>query len=186
MALCCSAGLGSSRLDLGDRRVALETRLDALPAADTVLVASFLGTTSFRLLVEPKDTRLEPPRLSVSEHPDALRVHTDRPVIDLFLWDPDGGLDLLDKFITPPSRLSGAYARPRPATYRGPRTKGLDACSRGDASPRAAHSSGAKLTAARTSLPVDAQHEQAPWLERLALDDACGHVLGEQLDGRDV
>jgi len=87
-------------LNPGDRRVALEARVDTLPPADTLLVASFLGASSFRLLSEPKDARLVAPRLSVSEHPDGLRLRSDRPVIDLWLWDPDGNLELLDNFVT--------------------------------------------------------------------------------------
>ena len=65
-----------------------------------MLVASFLGASSFRLLSEPKDARLGAPRLSVTEHPDGVRLRSDRPVIDLWLWDPDGGLELLDNFVT--------------------------------------------------------------------------------------
>jgi beta-mannosidase len=84
----------------GERRVALEARLDTLPPADTVLLASFLGASSFRLLSEPKDARLAAPKLTITEHAEGLRLRSDRPVIDLMLWDPDDELELLDNFVT--------------------------------------------------------------------------------------
>jgi len=32
-----------------------------------------------------------------------LLLQTDRPVIDLFLWDPEDRLELLDNYVTLPS-----------------------------------------------------------------------------------
>jgi beta-mannosidase len=95
----------SQRVELqpGDRSACLELAIGQFPAADAFLFASFLGTSTFRLLCEPKDARLSVPRLSVSHHSQGLLLQTDRPVIDLFLWDPEDRLELLDNYVTLPS-----------------------------------------------------------------------------------
>lgn len=91
----------------GDRRVVLAVPVTAFPAPETLLWASFLGTPTFRLLSEPKDARVRAPRLGASHHEGALVIEADRPVIDLFLWDPGGGLHLLDNHVTFP--CAGQY-----------------------------------------------------------------------------
>ncbi len=104
-------------LQPGERRVALELRVAAWPAAETFVYASFLGRSTFRLLCEPKDVRLSAPRLSVSHHAEGLLLETDRPVFDLFVWDPEDQLQLADNYVTLPSagqcvlRSSGALRR---------------------------------------------------------------------------
>jgi beta-mannosidase len=104
-------------LQPGDRRSVLELRVGRFPASDTFLSASFLDSSTFRLLCEPKDARLSAPSLRVSRHPQGLLLETDRPVIDLFLWDPEDQLQLLDNFVTLPGagqcvlRARGNYRR---------------------------------------------------------------------------
>jgi len=92
----------SQRVELqpGERRVCLELQVGQIPAAEAFLSASFLGTTTYRLLCEPKDAQLTPPRLRAAYHAQGLLLETDRPVLDLFLWDPEDRLELLDNYIT--------------------------------------------------------------------------------------
>jgi len=78
----------------------LELQVGQIPAAEAFLSASFLGTTTYRLLCEPKDAQLTPPRLRAAYHAQGLLLETDRPVLDLFLWDPEDRLELLDNYVT--------------------------------------------------------------------------------------
>jgi len=41
--------------------------------------------------------------LRASRHPDGMLLETDRPVVDLFVWDPADKLELLDNFVTLPA-----------------------------------------------------------------------------------
>jgi beta-mannosidase len=84
----------------GERGVSIEARVADFPASDTLLSASFLGIHTFRLLCEPKHAKLEMPKLSLSRCAEGVLVEADRPVVDLFVWDPEGGLELLDNFVT--------------------------------------------------------------------------------------
>jgi beta-mannosidase len=86
----------------GERGVSIEARVGQLSSHDTLLSASFLGTHTFRLLSEPKQARLELPRLRLSRTAEGVLVETDRPVVDLFVWSPEGELELLDNFVTLP------------------------------------------------------------------------------------
>ncbi len=86
----------------GDRGVSIEALLDKYVPSDTLLFASFLGTETFRLLAEPKLANLSLPKLRASRHPDGILLESDRPVVDLCIWDPQGGLELLDNFVTLP------------------------------------------------------------------------------------
>lgn len=104
-------------LQPGERRVCLELSVGRFPAAETLASASFLGSTTFRLLCEPKDAQLSAPRLSASRHPGGILLETDRPVIDLFLWDPEDQLELLDNYLTLPS-AGQALVRARGPLHR--------------------------------------------------------------------
>jgi beta-mannosidase len=101
----------------GERRVSLVANVSHFDAEQTFVTASFLGSNTFRLLSEPKAARLSMPKLSVAHHPEGLLLTSDRPVIDLYLWDPDDRLELLDNFITLPSagermlRARGSFRR---------------------------------------------------------------------------
>jgi len=101
----------------GERRVCLEARVSQFEENETFVSASFLGTQTFRLLAEPKAAQLTAPRLRVSSHPEGLLLETDRPTFDLFLWDPEDRLELLDNFVTLPSagqcvlRARGSFRR---------------------------------------------------------------------------
>ncbi len=101
----------------GDRGVSIQANVGQLSAPDTLLSASFLGTRSVRLMSEPKHARAEVPRLSVSRHPSGILLETDRPVVDLFLWDAEDQLQLIDNFVTLPEagkvllRARGSWTR---------------------------------------------------------------------------
>jgi beta-mannosidase len=85
------------------RGISISAALGQLAAAETLLSASFLGTHTARLLTEPKLAKLPVPKLKAWRHADGIVIETDRPVVDLFLWDADGRLELLDNFITLPA-----------------------------------------------------------------------------------
>ncbi len=84
----------------GERRPVLAAEVGALDPTSTVLVASFAGTRTFRLLAEPRETQLEDAELVVRVAGDRLLVRPSAPVVDLFLWDEGGGLALRDNFLT--------------------------------------------------------------------------------------
>ena len=87
----------------GERRVALELDVHAYPARDTSVTAAFAGTTTFRLLSEPKDARLATPRLSATRDPRGIVVRSDVPVVDLFVSEPVPAARFLDNFVTLPA-----------------------------------------------------------------------------------
>lgn len=91
----------------GERGIRLEVPVSPFLAQETLLRASFLGDHTSRLLSEPKHARVRAPSLGVSRCEGGLVLETDRPVVDLFLWDPEGGLELLDNFVTLP--CAGPY-----------------------------------------------------------------------------
>jgi beta-mannosidase len=87
----------------GERRVALELDVRACEPSETLVTASFAGTTTFRLLVEPKAARLVTPRLTARPVPGGIALLSDVPVVDLFVWDPAGAARFLDNFVTLPA-----------------------------------------------------------------------------------
>ena len=87
----------------GERKPLLDVDISAFPKDETIVSLSFAGTQTFRLLGEPKNARLGKPRLRVSFVPGGLAVESDVPVVDLFLWDRDGALELADNFVTLPA-----------------------------------------------------------------------------------
>jgi beta-mannosidase len=91
------------RLGPEQRLQVLELDVRSLPPEETLLVATFAGTQSFRLLAEPKAAKLQTPRLTARHAPGTLTLTTDVPVVDLFVWDPAGKARLLDNFVTLPS-----------------------------------------------------------------------------------
>jgi beta-mannosidase len=101
----------------GERREVLDVDVSGFVPNETILTVSFAGTQSFRLLGEPKDARLSTPRLVASPVPGGLAVESDVPIVDLFVWDASGGLELIDNFVTLPAggrvtlRGSGKPAR---------------------------------------------------------------------------
>lgn len=84
----------------GERSISIEAKVSHLPSEQTLVSATFLGRSTFRLLCEPKHAKLETPRLRLSRHVDGVLVETDRPLVDLFVWDAAGQLELLDNFVT--------------------------------------------------------------------------------------
>ena len=84
----------------GERRRVLSAEVGALDGATTMLVASFAGTRTVRLLAEPKQTQLADATLVVRGVGDRLVIRAEAPVVDLFLWDAGGGLELGDNFLT--------------------------------------------------------------------------------------
>ena len=86
----------------GERRVALEVDLRAFVAEETLLFATFDGTSSFRLLSEPKDARLPTPRLTAARTAAGIAITSDVPVVDLFVRDPEDKARFTDNFVTLP------------------------------------------------------------------------------------
>jgi beta-mannosidase len=86
-----------------ERRQVLALDVRNLPPEETLVVATFADTRTFRLLTEPKLAKLQTPRLTASRAPGVLTLKSDVPVIDLFVWDPAGKARLLDNFVTLPS-----------------------------------------------------------------------------------
>jgi hypothetical protein len=85
------------------RQKVLELDVRGYPPEETLVVATFAGTQSFRLLSEPKAAKLQTPRLTARRVPGAVTVTTDVPVVDLFVWEPAGRARLLDNFVTLPA-----------------------------------------------------------------------------------
>jgi beta-mannosidase len=90
-------------LEPDERRQVLEVDLGRFPAEETLVVGSFAGTQSFRLLSEPKVAKVQTPRLVASISPGEVSLTSDVPLVDLFLWDPAGKARFLDNFVTLPS-----------------------------------------------------------------------------------
>jgi beta-mannosidase len=87
-------------LEPGERRPVLAAEVGALDPSTTILIATFAGSRTFRLLAEPKETQLVDAALVVRVAGDRLVVRPTAPVVDLFLWDAGGGLTLRDNFRT--------------------------------------------------------------------------------------
>ena len=100
-----SVGRFTANVELapGERRQVIEADISGFPRDETILSVSFAGTQSFRLLGEPKHARLATPRLVAQVVPGGLAVESDVPVVDLFVWDRDGALELTDNFLTLPA-----------------------------------------------------------------------------------
>lgn len=78
-----------AKLVAGQRAVLLETSLERLDKAHTLLVASFAGATARQLLDEPKNLKLPAPRpLSIARVAEGhVRVSSDMPLVDLVLTE---------------------------------------------------------------------------------------------------
>jgi beta-mannosidase len=87
----------------GERKRVLELDITGFPQDVTLVSASFAGTQTFRLLGEPKNACLSTPRLVASMVPGGVAIQSDVPVVDLFLWDREGSLELADNFVTLPA-----------------------------------------------------------------------------------
>jgi hypothetical protein len=100
-----SLGRFASPVELapGERRQILDVDISGMTPDETILGVTFAGTQSFRLLGEPKAARLSTPRLTATFASGRLTVESDVPVVDLFLWDRDGGLFFDDNFVTLPA-----------------------------------------------------------------------------------
>jgi beta-mannosidase len=86
-----------------ERRQVLELDVRSLVPDETLIVATFAGTRSFRLLTEPKAAKLQTPRLTATRAPGVLTLTSDLPVVDLFVWDPAAKTQFLDNYVTLPS-----------------------------------------------------------------------------------
>jgi beta-mannosidase len=86
-----------------ERQQVLELDVRNLPLEETLVVATFADTRTFRLLAEPKAAKLQTPRLTASRAPGVVTLTSDVPVVDLFVWEPAGKARLLDNFVTLPS-----------------------------------------------------------------------------------
>lgn len=100
-----SSWYSAVRLEPGTRKLALAVSLSELEGHSSaiMLVASWLGSTTHRLLVEPKDVCLAEPRIVAHVSDGGIELESDVPIIDLFLWDPAGELRFDDNFVTLPA-----------------------------------------------------------------------------------
>lgn len=104
-------------LSPGERSLSLQCALDTFPRDTTLLSVGFAGTTSYRLLTEPKHARCAHPKLTLTRRGAELQVDASNPVLDLYLYDPQGAAQLLDNFVTLPKpgrtvlRVSGEFDR---------------------------------------------------------------------------
>jgi beta-mannosidase len=87
----------------GERRLAVELDLPQHDPCETCLTATFAGSTTVRLLCEPKDVRLAPPRLTAARDPRGILLRSDTPVVDLFVSEPKPAVRFLDNFVTLPA-----------------------------------------------------------------------------------
>jgi beta-mannosidase len=90
-------------LEPGERRLALELAVGAYDPRETIVSASFAGSTTFRLLAEPKDTRFGVARLTAVRDPRGIVLRSAGPVVDLAVADPERRVRFLDNFVTLPS-----------------------------------------------------------------------------------
>jgi hypothetical protein len=67
------------------------------------VVATLGDSTTFRLLGEPKDTKSNPHDIEASFDGSALTLECRGPLVDLFVWDEEGKLELFDNFVTLPA-----------------------------------------------------------------------------------
>jgi beta-mannosidase len=84
----------------GQRLVALDADVGRFSRDETLLLATFAGTTTFRLLGEPKHARTAPPKVSVARVGGGLKVRAHSTLVDLYLWDADGHARFADNFVT--------------------------------------------------------------------------------------
>jgi beta-mannosidase len=101
----------------GELRLALEADVSAFDPATTIVLATFAGTRTFRLLAEPKDAILPAAVLTARLAGDRLVLRTDAPVVDLLLWDAGGGLALGENWLTLPE--AGEVELPASGLLRG-------------------------------------------------------------------
>lgn len=103
-SLTDGALLGSQEADLvlapGERRIALRIDVSRCEPETTLVWARFGGTSTFRLLSEPKHAKLPEPRLHVRTVAAGIEIETDVPVVDLFVWDEAEKVVLNDNFVT--------------------------------------------------------------------------------------
>jgi len=99
-------------------KVVLECSVKGLPVSTTLLFAECGYHSTWRLLGEPKNARfapgggsyspedfpfapLEPQTPLLMAHgEDGLKIRTETPVVDLFLWDPKAETEFGDNFLT--------------------------------------------------------------------------------------
>lgn len=92
----------------GERSCALALDVHGLDAQSTLVTASYAGRSAVRLLGEPKFLHQNLPRIGLKqESTGELSLRVDRPVIDLFLWDPTGQVQFPENFLTYPR--AGTY-----------------------------------------------------------------------------
>ncbi len=89
-------------LDLapGQRRVVIEAATAAFDPESTLIVASFQGVDTFRLLAEPKRAKLAGAQLRARIDATSITVTSDVPVVDLYLSDAHAPVSFDRNFIT--------------------------------------------------------------------------------------
>jgi beta-mannosidase len=91
-------------LEPDSRVCALEVEASFLPAQSTVLTARLLGAgpvaAAVHLLAEPMELVLPEVQLSAWPHEDGVMLRSDRPFIDLQVWDETGAFQPSENFLT--------------------------------------------------------------------------------------
>jgi beta-mannosidase len=86
-----------------ERRLVLEADFTGFDPATTIVLALLGESMTFRLLGEPKDAKLSRCAIKASFDGATLALECDGPVVDLFVWDEGGKLELFDNFVTLPA-----------------------------------------------------------------------------------
>jgi beta-mannosidase len=109
-----------------ERRLVLDADLTGFDSATTIVSASLGESTTFRLLGEPKDTKLVAHDLRATFDGALLTVESSSPIVDLFVWSDGGTLELFDNFVTLPAggRIT-LRGRGEPGTLRARSLAGL-------------------------------------------------------------
>ena len=97
-----------SNVDLapGQRQVILEADVSRFDRRSTIITASLHNSFTFRLMAEPRDALFQSPNIIAHWADNKLRVASDLPVVDLHCWDESSECELLDDFVTLPTRGS--------------------------------------------------------------------------------
>ena len=87
----------------GERKEVLTLEPEGVDAERALLTVTLDGTSTSRLLCEPKDACL--PRAELRAHfaEGSVEIESAAPVIDLFLWTDDPACRFADNFLTLPA-----------------------------------------------------------------------------------
>ncbi len=90
----------------GQRQIILEADISKFDRRSTIITALLHGSNTFRLMAEPRDTLFQLPQIVAHWSGSILQITSDLPVVDLHCWDQRCECELLDDFVTLPTRGS--------------------------------------------------------------------------------